>query len=449
MNQVTWLRVLVANLVSYPLVDGSLDQEWLDTLPIVVGKVEDDRIICIKKEAHEPLDDLSNAIYMSSAAYRRGFPFDRIRLAVLEAITDLCGRPAESIGQNEVDFVERNVAHWFSMSARSRRLFIPCHIIPDYEKPFAIGPVSFTHWQDFVEKHDWVKGEGTLDPKFEQGLTNMAQEVAYYFAEVTVDGCSNERARELAELAVDVALVGLQLIIEHPGVGHMARMTARRAPLYDASIDVDGSTICYYLEPRRPGVRFPEGALSEFLKNHAPLVTSVGNRVTSFLSGNSRLPLLDQSWCDAAYWFHEGLAEPLDTIAVPMLETAIEVLFRSESGSGSERRLVNALTTFYGTAPDELIHPHSRITVRQLARDLVRDRSRILHGTWSTLATYLHESRPSLSALARFFLANFAVGLERYSREPEPDDTTESFLVWIEKWRREAAKPAEPDASLS
>jgi hypothetical protein len=136
-------------------------------------------------------------------------------------------------------------------------------------------------------------------------------------------------------------------------------------------------------------------------------------------------------------------------MAVPMLETAIEVLFGSESSSGSEHRLVNAITTFYDRAPDELIHPHSQITVKQLARELVRDRSRILHGPWSTLTTYLHESRPSLAEFARFFLANFAVGLDKYCREFEPEDTTKSFLAWVEKWRREDAKRSELDASHS
>jgi hypothetical protein len=448
MNTVSWLRLLVANLVNYPVPDQGFDQEWLDDLPIVVGKLQDGGVVGIKKEAHETLDNFSNAIYMSSAAYRRGIPFDRLRLAVLDAIKDFIGRAAESIGQNDMNFVEAEIARWFSISVRSRRLCIPCHIIPDHEKPFEIGPVSFTHWRDFVEKYDWIKGEGNLDPNFGQALTNMDHEGAYYFAEVNVDGCSNERAREVAELAVDVALVGLQLVIEHAGAGHIARMTARRAPLFDASIEVDGSRIEYNLEPRAHGIQFDEGGLHRLLEKNAVLVTAVGNRVTSVLTGKSPLPRLDQSWCDAAYWFHEGLAEPLDTIAVPMLETAIEVLLTSESSSGSESRLLHAIRTFYGRAPEETIHPHSQVTIRRLVRDLVRDRSRILHGTWSTLATYLHESRPSLLGLTRFLLANFAVGLDRYVCEPEPEDTTKSFFAWVERWRA-AAKESESDAGCS
>lgn len=441
MSKIGLLRSLVANLVSFPMPDGVWDEDWLDSLPITVGEIVDfDRVIGIKSEAAEPLDDLTKALYECSPAYQRGFPFGRIRLAILDAIVGLHGRPAESIGQDEVSSVEGHIAGWFSTSTRSQRLFIPCHIFPDHEPPFAIGPVFFAHWQDFVNQHDWIEREGKLDPQFGQALTNMDHESAYYFADVTVEGCSNERARELAELAVDDALVGLQLIIKHPGVCHIARMTARRAPLHDASIELDGDSISYNLEPRQWGVRLHEGELNELLKKHARLVTAVGNRVSSFLTGSSPLPQLDQAWCDSAYWFHEGLAEPLDTMAVPMLETAIEVLFRSVSTSGTEQRLLNAITTFYGRQPDEFIHANSRITVKRLAKDLVRDRSRILHGTWPTLTTYLHESRPSLTEMARFFLTNFAVGMDDYSRDPEARDTIESFFVWVDAWRSRAGK---------
>jgi hypothetical protein len=215
--------------------------------------------------------------------------------------------------------------------------------------------------------------------------------------------------------------------------------------LHDASIDLDDGRISFQLEPRKPGVRLPEGELHDLLKTHSRLVTAVGNRVSAFVTGESRLPQLDQAWCDAAYWFHEGLAEPLDTIAVPMLETAIEVLFGAESGKGSESRLLDAITTFYDRQPDDFIHTHSRVTVNRLAKDLVRDRSRILHGTWPTLTGYLHESRPSLAGMARFFLENYAAALDNYCRDPEAKDTTEALFAWVKKWR-EAAKRSEARA---
>lgn len=43
----------------------------------------------------------------------------------------------------------------------------------------------------------------------------------------------------------------------------------------------------------------------------------LGNRDT-------KLPFLEQAWCDGAYWMREAFAEPIETIAVAKLETSIE-----------------------------------------------------------------------------------------------------------------------------
>jgi hypothetical protein len=99
-------------------------------------------------------------------------------------------------------------------------------------------------------------------------------------------------------------------------------------------------------------------------------MTSVGNRLRSFTTGSFRLPKLEQAWCDAAYWLHQGLGEPLDSIAVTKLETAIEVLLHAESSSGSEKRIIAAMETFYGLKPDDPVTPFSEITAKASPRDL-------------------------------------------------------------------------------
>jgi hypothetical protein len=86
-----------------------------------------------------------------------------------------------------------------------------------------------------------------------------------------------------------------------------------------------------------------------------------------------------------AYWFHEALAEPIDSIAIAKLETALEVLLRSESSKGSTSRVLTILYCFFGLQPDDPVAPNASLTAKQFAANLVRDRSRILHGTWSTL----------------------------------------------------------------
>lgn len=169
---------------------------------------------------------------------------------------------------------------------------------------------------------------------------------------------------------------------------------------------------------------------------------AVGNCVRSFATGAFRLPKLEQAWCDAAYWLHQGLAEPLDSIAVAKLETAIEVLLHAESSSGSEKRIITALETYYGLKPGDPITLESQTTAKQFAKGFVRDRFRVLHRTWSTLNVRLGGSRDSLENPAVTLVRATATELDAYIQNPSPTDDTEAFLVWV-KARREANRASQ------
>jgi hypothetical protein len=175
------------------------------------------------------------------------------------------------------------------------------------------------------------------------------------------------------------------------------------------------------------------GTLEQHVRQSATILESVGNRVGCFLAKSSALPRLEQAWCDAAYWCHEAFVEPLDTIAVPKLETAIEVLLRAENTRGSKARFIQAIETFFGLKRDQFINPTSSFTVEKLAEGFVRDRSRILHGTWSTLDTHLKDSRPSLAELARRIMANYTVHLDDYMKDDGATDNIDHFLRWVAK----------------
>jgi hypothetical protein len=61
------------------------------------------------------------------------------------------------------------------------------------------------------------------------------------------------------------------------------------------------------------------------------------------------------------------------------------ILRMVESTSGSKARVLKAIRAFYGLTKDQFINPQSQLTVEKFATGFVTDRSRILHGTWSTL----------------------------------------------------------------
>ena len=56
-----------------------------------------------------------------------------------------------------------------------------------------------------------------------------------------------------------------------------------------------------------------------------------------------------------------------------------------EDMAGSECRLLDAIKASFGLEADQTISPTSTTTVKEFVKGFVRDRSRILHGTWSTL----------------------------------------------------------------
>jgi hypothetical protein len=75
----------------------------------------------------------------------------------------------------------------------------------------------------------------------------------------------------------------------------------------------------------------------------------------------------------------------LDTVAVAKLETAIEVLFRAESMSGSKRRLLESFDAIFGLGSKDFLDAAKTVTVEEFVQAITTARSRILHGTWPTL----------------------------------------------------------------
>jgi hypothetical protein len=173
--------------------------------------------------------------------------------------------------------------------------------------------------------------------------------------------------------------------------------------------------------------------MAEALQRAAPVIEAVGKCVTSFATGLFRLPNLERAWCDAAYWLHEALAETSDAIAVAKLETALELLLRTESTSGSGSRIELILSAFYSLSPNDMVTSESTTTAKQFAKGIVQDRSRILHGTWSTLNPRLGVDRRGTEQFVVEVIRRAAVELEAYSNTTAPLDEIEPFLTWVKR----------------
>ena len=327
------------------------------------------------------------------------------------------------------------IASWFKGQIATHEFYIPCFITPWPEAAFSVGPIRFSHVKDFAVAAQTETGP-LYEITFKSVFDLMGRVAANWIATVKFDGCTKERAEEIANLAVDVALAGLQACIPEDGARHMARMTGRTMPVFSEAVSRIDGRLSSATTNSEPGRAFGPGFLDRRIAEVKPTLDSIARRVENYVRGGNALPDLEQAWPDAAYWFHEALAEPLDTIAVPKLETAIEILLRSESTKGSKARVVKAIKAFYGKKATDLINPQSLTTVEDFAYGFVRDRSRILHGTWSTLTHSLHGSRPGLTELTRDLLLMYSVALDQYAASPSPTDAVDDFLKFVDSQRQ-------------
>ncbi len=448
-HEIDLLRRIVANLATRPAPQRPITVEDIRAEGFARARRTPDGIAGLLRLGMEPFTALSEKMFSGSAKIERGTSFAAYQEEFFSALlSDYMGRDPDAIGDADVAALEKRLADWFADRAATRTVFVPCMISPWPSPRFSVGPIDFIFLGDVAKSEYYVRHEVAQSLPV-SGLDNlleaMGKERAHWLAVVKVDDCDRERGQEVADLATDLALVALQLAAPYMGTKNISRLATRRGPGMKVTVSVsDAGRDSGGLSNTEPGLSIGNGYLGQIVRETAPLTAAVGNCVRSFTTGTFRLPKLEQAWCDAAYWLHQGLAEPLDSIAVAKLETAIEVLLSAESTSGSEKRIVTALETFYGLKPDDPITLNSQTTAKQFAKGFVRDRSRVLHGTWSTLNVRLGGSRDSLENLAVTLVRAVALEINLYAQSASPTDDTEVFLDWVKDRRQQARASAPP-----
>jgi hypothetical protein len=376
------------------------------------------------------------------------------------------GRAVDSLLQSDCDGLETTVTEWFVLQGRTRLHAVPCIIAPYRAPAFTVGPVRFQHVHDFpldrfgIERAQFWP-EPTADiphPKpggfhFEQLLDLTVERRAPWIAIVEVPGRARDESIGAADIATDIALAALQLAGPGLDLRGVARATARAAPVWRADVWIEDGALGQKTSNREPARAISPELFAQILPRIAPMLAVMGQRLTSYLGATSPVPDLDEAWCNAAYWYHEALAEPLDTVAVAKLETAIEVLFRSENMEGSKKRIVSSFDAILGLSEADLI-PGSTVSVRQFALAITTARSRVVHGTWPTLHTDLPGykgqqpiSYSDVETLARVLLLEFAHHIGAYIQARETDESTDALLTWIKAQRLSSSAASSPTPS--
>lgn len=444
-NNTQLLQIIVGDIVREPapdnLLEGDAAARWSKvpqfSFALVTGSGER---VGIRRNGAVAASKLASSLAKTHPQYHRGAHPRNLTTAIARASIDaFVGREPASISSIDLEALEKEVSEWFAANVMPRKYFVPCSIIPDYALSFAIGPVAFSHRVDFLEQKG-IRVENQND-KIVYGplLQAMDERYATWIAEVEIDGCEEARASKMADLAVDVALVGIQMVIPLSYSREMARITGRTMPAWIGNVYTSASQTSTTIHRRDPGLGFSGGAFDSFRSNQTVILESIGRRVEVYVRGSAKLQNLEQGWCDAAYWFHEGLAEPLDTIAVAKLETAIEALLAPGSTKLSNERLCHAIQAFYGLKKTDRLGTNASITVAAFVKEIVGARSQILHGTFSTLSENVGVTRGNVEGLSFDLLRLSSLALDKYRASTAPTDNAKAFLGWIDGQRQAGA----------
>ena len=432
-HEIGLLRTLTTHLERRSLPFRSVTQDFLRKEGLGHVREVAGGIIAIRMPGHHAFTELTDCVLDRFPIIERGAMYADIQTELFRLIGDYIGQDKSTLGMEDASALLVSFKKWFDDKAIPQRVFVPCVITRVAAPRFEIGPVTF-EFIDRVSSSDFYPNggdESALDRRgFDAILQWMRESESHWLARVFVDGCEPKRAEEIAELAVDLTIVALQLAAPYLNTRTMSRLDARRGTSKKHTLSESEGHHRVGWARKEPGMAIGQGTLPHILQKAASILLAVGNVVNSFAIGSYRLPVIERAWCDAAYWYHQALAESIDTIAIAKLETALEVFSRAGNAKGSQQRMIQILNGFFDLAPNDPISRGSLMSASQFARNVVRDRSRILHGTWSTLHARGLD-REGMEGFVTSVLRMAVTELDAYARSTDPIDDINKFLCWV------------------
>ena len=432
-QELGFLRTIVRGMEARAITASQIKYGYLRAERMAFAHPVGDGIIVLNRNATDAFEDLCDLLVMRSPFIERGATFKDVHSELLNVLASYVGRDANCVTAEMLASLHAHLKDWFSKRGASRQVFIPCAVSPWKAKQFSIGPVLFIHIDDIAESEFYLASNNVISRgAFDDMLALMKMSRAHWLACVSVEHCDEQRGQEIGALAADLAIAGLQLALPLGwDTRRMSRLDVRRGEAQAQTISRSGSSYSVSYSNSDAGLSIGPGTMEEALVGAARVIKAVGKCVTSFATGQYRFPNLEQAWCDSAYWLHQALAETSDAIAFAKLETALEVLVRAENSSGSGTRIELILAAFYSLNSSDTLTSESTTTAKQFAKDITRERSRILHGTWSTLNPRRGIDRKEMEKFVIDVVRRVAVELEEYADVSALTDEIEPFLMWV------------------
>ena len=406
----------------------------LSRYPVQVLRVQTQDRAVVSAQATGELISLSNALYGKSPDFRRLVTLDEFRSTLGQTIIKrFAGKVGEVIHQEMADlYVE--IEQIVRANAVPHKIFVPCIFGTYPYQPFSIGPIKFTFGGDFgLPKNDFAA------QTYEELLHMMQVEKAYTMAVVDVPGGSSTQAEDQADIAVDLAFAALQALAPPWMMEGVTRMYARRGPVSKVVIREVNGKFGSSSSNLHPSLSVGPGLVEDLLMKGAKFIASTGRRIETYLNGAAELPNLERAWCDAAYWLHQALAEPMDALAVTKLIASYEILFCATSTTNLTPLSEDIIKAFFNLSMDQDLFSNPGITGRKFVKDVIENRSRVLHGDWSTLTMDHRDNRNHAALFMRILLVEYSLQLDEYILEPMKSDSVEDFLDWIDKHRNSTA----------
>lgn len=337
----------------------------------------------------------------------------------------------EPINASDLANIERTIITWLKDNCSARQVFVPCLISIYPAASFSVGPVKFDFIDNFTKP-----AETTSDfNPFPDILDRMRVEEALWMATVNLPPCSDNYGYELAELCVDLALTGLQLVVPTHYSRSICRMFSKRTANATVHTTVANGALGQRRSTEHAGFLLGPGSLEEFINASPRMLPSTGERIRVYLGEGTAVPVLEMAWCDASYWYHEGLAEPVDSIATVKLETALEVLLRATSTKAARPMLKRAIRFTFEIDEDEDIFKNPIVLAKDFVEKIIEIRSRVLHGDLSTLDTETSSIRAQLEKFVGIMLQVYTLELDNYILQPDRVDDVGTFFAWSERHR--------------
>ena len=162
---------------------------------------------------------------------------------VADKLIDIWKQYANNLNKASLDELRSVLETWFSSYSGTRYHFIPCNIILRPAQSFNIGDIRFFHLNEFNPYDFSIHKKIDYDDFFKYFNSQIKERDANWIAVVPVKDCEKKRSAEKANLAVDLSLAGLQLLIPELFSKYIARITGQIFPSYLSTVSVNNGEV--------------------------------------------------------------------------------------------------------------------------------------------------------------------------------------------------------------